>query len=329
MGDNGIRINLGLTPDDLMDGKLSLEERYGKYYPLLLDPKTREEGYKKIDHLFKNGYSEAGIVLGQYYYQTDRAKAMRYFEVPAKENNAEALWGLSGCIEHNHIPQANNVNDNKWVSTVIRAAQLGCPDAMNEAGNIENRRGNYFLSAYWYGLAELYEHPQALYGCKGIAKKWNEAGRPAPPAELSDNPLCKQGEFMIKTDADTDQQTAFNNIFAVANNEDFSTLALFTAKVAEMNNDLETAYKYYQIAAMEGDIYANRACADMLMVGNGCPKDPNTAVKLYSHAASQGEKNSCFVMGELERNNGNVYKANAWYAKASVRGFELANNRIK
>jgi len=329
MSDNGIRINIGLTLDDLKGNKdLSLEEQYGKLFPLLYDLNTREEGYTKIDKIFNNGYKEAGIVLGQYYATKDIKMAARYFAQAADEGIAEALWGLSGCLQHHRIPQDDCEDDCIWVKAVVDAAKLGCPDAMNEAGNIENRRNNYFLSAYWYGVAELYEHPQAVYGCKGIADKWNKAGRPDIPEQYRGNEYFEQGKLFIKTDADDDRDAALKTIIDSALEKDHTALKLFVAKVSEINKFYDKAFEYYKLAANSGDIYAHRACADMLMIGRGCSQNQNEAYNLYKYAAEHGEKNSCFVIGEFERNKGNKYIANAWYSKASVRGFEVPVSRL-
>lgn len=109
----------------------------------------------------------------------------------------------------------------------------------------------------------------------------------------------------------------------------FATLALFAAKVFEMQKNNEMAAKMYQVAAMEGDLYSIRAMADMLMTGTGCKQDSNKAMQFYEQAAIRGEKVSCFVMGEFERNKGNIEFANAWYAKSLVRGYDPAAQRIQ
>lgn len=309
-------------PEDI---NLTLDEQFGKIFPLVFNEETREDGYKQMEELFDKGYIEAGILLGQYYSIRDKRKAEQFFEAAANADIAEGMWGLSGFIPHNHVPLDNEPNDIKWVGTVLNAAKLGCPDAMNEAGNIENRRNNYFASAYWYGMAELYEHPEGVIGCKGIAKRWVEAGRPDIPSEHIGDPIYEQGKLMIRTDADEDKEKAWRDIEKVCLNDGYSTLALLYAEAQEKivkNNVL--AYKFYQVAAMGGDIYANRACADMLASGAAGEVDLVTAEKLYNHAATRGEKNSCFVMGEFERNRGNKYLANSWYAKAVGRGLSNA-----
>ena len=315
--------------DNITTDKYSeLDSEYGKLIPLILNDKTRVEGYSKMEELFNRGYSEAGVLLGQRYSAVDREKAKRFFSVPAEENNAEALWGLANCLVHNYVPQKDNKNDQEWVDAVMKAAQLGCPDAMNEAGNIENRLNNFYMSAYWYGIAELYEHPQAIHGCKGIAKKWVESGRPDIPKDFTDNKLYQQASYMIKTDTD-DRTTAFNNIVNSATIPGYSALALFAAKVFEMQQNNEAAARMYQKATLEGDLQATRALADMLMTGTGCKQDSNQAFVLYEHAAKKGNAVCCFVMGELERNNGNIAIANMWYAKSFARGYNPAIERVQ
>ena len=305
-----------------------LEEEYGKLIPLLLNDETIDEGYSKIEELFNKGFFEAGIILGQRYSAVDREKAKQFFSVPARDNEAEALWGLANCLKHNYVPDENNKEDVDWVNTVLKAAHLGCPDAMNEAGNIENRRNNYYMSAYWYGLAELYEHPEAIYGCKGIAKRWVEAGKPSITDEFVNDPLYQQGEYMIKTYTE-DIDDAFNKIVDVALNDEYSTLALFAAKAFEIQNNKEMAFKLYQVAAAEGDLYSIRALADMMMTGTGCTQDQNKALELYRQAAIRGDAVCNFVMGEFERNKVDATIANVWYARALVRGYNIAVERIQ
>lgn len=311
------------------DENLSLEEEYGSIIPLLLEDSTRSEGYKKIEKLFEKGYSEAGVVLGQWYSGTDREISKKYFSIPAKEDNAEALWGLSNCLPHNLIPIKGNAQDEEWVKTVIRAAQLGCPDAMNEAGNIEHRLKNYYMSAYWYGMAELYEHPQGLMGCQGIAREWVAAGRPNIPNEYQDNPMYQQAALMIRTDADDDKIQAFRNIEEATVNDDYSTLALFTAKFYGLQDKDETAIKYYEIAADRGDLFATRTLAGMLFTGMGCEEDAERGIELYRKAAERGDNISCFIIGALEKKKGNRNIANTWFAKALVRGYDNAAGEIE
>ena len=306
-----------------------LDEEFGKIVPLLLSLKTRELGYKKLAVLADKGYDEANILLGQYHASKGPQFAIRDYEKAAKVDNPEGWWGLSGCIEHNFVPNPNNENDNRWVSAVLKAAELGCPDAMNEAGNIENRRNNYFLSSYWYTMAWLYEHQQAAYGLKGISNKWAEAGSPDIPQEHKDDPCYIQGKLMMQTIVVDDKKPIFKEIFNGSLNNDYVVCALYTAKASESGNDLQTAYMHYLIAANKKDLHAIRCVADMLMTGSGCHKDEEKAKRAYKKAAERGERNACFVMGEFERINGNQNLANAWYAKAFSRGLVYALQRIK
>ena len=310
------------------DQDKNMEEEYGRLVPLLLSDDTRNEGYTKLEKLFNIGYSEAGVLLGQRYSGVDREKSRKFFSVPAKENNAEALWGLANCLPHNFVPSENNEQDQEWVKTVMAAAQLRCPDAMNEAGNIENRRNNYYLSAYWYGMAELYEHPEAIHGCKGIAKRWIADGKPGIPSGLENDPLYVQGKYMIETDAE-DRISAINSILDVSKSKNYPGLSLFAAKIYESQFNNDMAAKMYQKATLEGDLQATRAFADMLVTGTGCKQEKEKAFILYENAARRGDKICCFVMGEFERNKGNVALANAWYAKSLARGYDLAAERIR
>ena len=305
----------------------SFNMQYGAAFSLLLDDSTYDKGLSRIIKLEEEGFAEAGVLLGQIF-RNDPNEAVRHFKIAANKNIAEGCWGLQGYVEHNHVPQNGNKNDEYWVSLVKKAAELGCPEAMNEMGNIENRRGNYFLSAYWYGLSDIYEYPQAVYGCRGIASRWVDAGRPEIPEEHIGDPYYEQGRLLIDTDTDN-RETALNNILNSAEKDNYPAIKVFAAKVYEVKGEDEKAFKLYKEASALGDIYASRACADMLMIGKGCEKNFKKAVISYANAAKRGDKNSCFVMGEIERNRGNKNLAKTWYVKAHVRGMEHAIERIR
>ncbi len=306
-----------------------LAEEYGKLIPLLLNEDTRVEGYKEIEKIFERGFSEAGIILGQWYSGTDREKSKKYFSVPASEDDAEALWGLANCLSHNYIPIKGNPRDDEWVNAIEKAARLGCSDAMNEAGNIEYRLKNYYLAAYWYGMADLYDHPQAIYGRKGIAREWIKAGRPDIPNEYRFDPMYQQGKMMMRVYADADQDLTIQNIEKEATNDSYAALALYTARTYESKDDNETAIKYYRIAADRGDLFAIRTLAGMLFIGLGCEEDTITAVELYRKAAEKGDSISCSIVGAIESRNGNRELANMWFAKALVRGYNAAASKIQ
>ena len=98
-------------------------------------------------------------------------------------------------------------------------------------------------------------------------------------------------------------------------------------------NQPEQAAVWFQRSADQGLAKAQRAYADMLMVGKGVARDPVSASSYYKKAADAGIPEAQFVMGELCRNGDIVHKddnkAISWYQQSLRQGYEPARVRLQ
>ncbi len=114
--------------------------------------------------------------------------------------------------------------------------------------------------------------------------------------------------------------TQFNYVPAILWMGDFAEGAL--------ENPGQAAF-WYKKAADLGDGNGARNYADMLMTGQGLPKDREEAKKYYSMAAENGVPEAAFVMGEFLRNSGDREGALKAYQKAADAGYAPASFRIE
>ena len=106
-------------------------------------------------------------------------------------------------------------------------------------------------------------------------------------------------------------------------------MAGFTmASLAEVKNDLESAYWFFNTTAFTNHPHALRCLADMKMAGRGTTRDVMGALSLYEQAAHKGNPAAMFVMGEKARKENDKYLAASWYGRAYVRGFDMAGDRL-
>ena len=94
-----------------------------------------------------------------------------------------------------------------------------------------------------------------------------------------------------------------------------------------MQNPKQAVY-WYKKAAELGDGNGARCYADMLMTGNGTPRNPKLAIEYYSIASDKGIPEAAFVIGEFLRNSGNRDAALAAYQKAANLGYNMAQIRV-
>lgn len=104
---------------------------------------------------------------------------------------------------------------------------------------------------------------------------------------------------------------------------------LFMGQFAEESmGDAAQAARWYKRASDLGDGQGARCFADMLMMGNGVPRDPATAEQYYKLAAERGVAEAAFVMGEFARSKGKAADAKKYYEQALKQGYAPAQERI-
>lgn len=291
-----------------------------------------DEAMIEIQRLEDEGLGEASIALGQYAQMSDKPKALAHFRKAAAQGIAEGAWGCAAIIGHAYQADINGA-DKEWYKYCLQAARGGCADAMNELGNMYNRRNDYLGAFYWYQLAAYYDHPQAYNAVGGTLKKYMNAGKPAIASTIADvhpNEVKSAiGIFRCMTQQDELDEQRMNMFFALALEDVNEFMGLFLGHFFEdVVEDYSQAKIGYQIAANNNSIMGKRCLADMQAAGKGCERDMQTAFGWYKSAAESCEKASCFVMGEFTRKR-NPDLAAYYYAVAYRRGFEQALTRLQ
>lgn len=310
---------------------MSLQERYGK--ASLKGYKTRnwQEAMEEFQRLENEGLGEASVALGQLAQTSDKSKALAHFRKAAAKGVAEGAWGCAAIINHSYLADIYGA-DKQWYCYCLLAAQRGCSDAMNELGNMYNRRNDYLGAFYWYQMADFYEHPQALYAVSGTIDKYKAAGKPAVASTI-DGVRPKDIKnaisiFRCMTMQDELNQARMDSFLRAAMEDDNEIMGLFIGHFFENIKMDGNAKLGYQIAAHNNSIMGMKCLADMQAYGKGCEVDLKTAYGWYKAAADAGEKTACFVMGEFLRKP-NPYLAAYYYTVAYRRGYEPALTRLQ
>jgi len=145
---------------------LSKEERYGKAWLMIVGQTKKAQGLQIMKELDQEGYSEATVVLSMF--SDDNAQRKALVKKAADAGNVEGMWEYCGFLPHSYCPDPVDEDDARWEELCLAAAEGGSVDAMNEMGNVFNRRDSYAESMYWYAMANA--HGQM--SLEGIARKW-------------------------------------------------------------------------------------------------------------------------------------------------------------
>jgi TPR repeat protein len=308
------------------NNNLSDRERYGQAW-LQIVGNNRTKGLQTMRELSNSGFVEASISLAMFTENPTERKAL--YKKAADANNPEGLWGYSGFLQHSFVPNPNNPADATWESICIKAAKLGSVDAMNEMGNIYNRRNQYTRSMYWYVMAHLNDFPQGQISLRGIAQKWLNDDMPYDYEEGDDftEAQHKCALFYLEMWADQEITTPIDEYIRM--NLDGEPLAAYlTGDMFEQAGNFEMAYRMYNAIAHENDAHGLKCYADMLFTGRGVEKDMQGALRMYQMSAEQGDRAAMFVVGEFTRKQ-NANLAAYWYGVAHSRGYEHALQRLK
>ncbi|MBQ1819978.1 MAG: sel1 repeat family protein [Clostridia bacterium] len=314
----------------LFDTNLSAEEKYGKACLLTFSGKQKsfEKGYKIFAELDQNGFSEAALVLAMM--SQNLSEKYQYIIKAASTGNCEAIWQSTMFMPHSFIPNKENPADALWENTCLKAAERFNVDAMNEMGNVYNRRKNYAEAMYWYSMANAYGHKDGRISQTGLASAWLAAG--APRTFLSGSPRFDKARFdcaisYLEWNAGMKISKPIQEIIAYV--LDGIPIAAFLAgDIFESLNNDEMAYKMYNAISFTNDPHGLRCYADMLMMGKGTGRDPAAAQKYYELAARGGDREAMFITGEfLKMTNANM--AAYWYGLSHVRGYKSATDRLQ
>ena len=129
---------------------LSDREKYGQAWLQIVGQKNRAKGLQTMKELSDKGFIEGSIALAMFTESAYERKTL--YKKAADQNHPEGLWGYAGFLEHSYVPDPDDPDDAKWEAYCLKAAQHGSVDAMNELGNIFNRRDQYPQSMEAYDV---------------------------------------------------------------------------------------------------------------------------------------------------------------------------------
>ena len=300
---------------------LSDREKYGQAWQQIVFY-NKAKGLQTMKELSESGFLEATIVLAMFSDSESERKTL--YKKAADLNHPEGLWGYAAQMQHSFIPDPDNPADVEWEATCLKAAEMGSVDAMNEMGNIFNRRQDYAQSMYWYTLANINDHPAGGVGVAGIAKKWLAAGMPRVFNESAHFNLAqyKCAIFYLEMWAGQQTTTPINELITMT--LDGEPLAAYlTGDIFENAGNTEMAYKMYNAIAFENDPHGLKCYGDMLYRGIGVEKDIQGALRAFTLAAEGGDRAAMFAVGQMTQyNNRNL--AAYWFGVAHTRGYQPA-----
>ena len=107
------------------------------------------------------------------------------------------------------------------------------------------------------------------------------------------------------------------------------------AKLGQMHldskQDYTSAMSWFQKAADHGYALAYGAIGDLYAKGYGVDKSPDKAIDFYTKAASGGDAESCFKLGELyeKESQPDMKQALFWYKKGAELGNKACQDALK
>lgn len=312
---------------DFLKQNLSDREKYGRAWLQIVGNTNREKGFQTMKELGDKGFLEGTIALAMFTIKPAERKAL--YQKAAKENHPEGLWGYCGFLQHSFCPDPNNPADAEWEKTCLKAAQHGSVDAMNELGNIFNRRNQFPQSMYWYAMANANDFPHGEMSLQGIAKKWLAAGMPRQyeATEGFTEAKYKCAMFYLEMWADQKITTPIDEYIQL-NLAGEPLAAYLTGDVFEATGNYEMAHKMYNAIAFEHDAHGLKCLGDMMFAGRGTNRDVQGALKMYTEAAELGDRAAMFTVAEFTKNS-NANLAAYWYGVAHSRGYQHALPRLK
>lgn len=294
-------------------------EAYGKASYVGYKTDKWDDARRVFEELEAEGFPEASVALGQLSQGTDVQSAKSHFR-RAAEKSAEAAWGYAANLGHSYIADIDG-DDKEWYRYCLLAAKGGNSDAMNELGNMYNRRVNYLGAFYWYYMAAFYEHPQGWQGVAGELQKWQKDGMPNLDDKIDG--VSKSETLAVKhvVEALRYKNLNFLILMHLAMEDDNEFAGLFIGHMCEQNNDWERAKQGFQFAAHnKKSVMAKKCLGDMLAYGKGCDADLGKSLEWYKAAAELGEKSALFIYGQFVARR-NPAEAVYWLACAYRRGY--------
>ena len=314
------------TIDDNTNNTQSNEEKYGEAWLLIVGQSEKERGIKMMRELDEIGFTEATIALSMF--AEDSVERNTLIKKAADAGNTEGLWQYCCSLFHAYVPNFDNPADAYWLKNCLKAAEMGCADAMMELGNVFHRKGNYPESMYWYAMSNAYDHPSGQYSMECLAKEW--------VTKMCPRVFNKSANFNETRYKCAISYLELNSEINLSTSpEDFIKLVLdgepiaayFAGDLFESLGNEKTAFEMYSVLAKKGDAHALRCCVDMMFTGRGTTKNVMGAIQNYKKAAEAGDRTAMFVTAEfLKSNNKNM--AAYWYGVSHSRGYSYSLDRL-
>ena len=307
--------------------QLSKEEKYGKAW-LMIVGQNRQQGLQLMRELDAAGFIEASIALAMF--TENPAERKRLAKKAADAGNPEGLWEYCGFLPHSYCPDPTDDQDALWERYCTQAAEAGSVDAMNELGNVYNRRGNHAESMYWYAMANANDHRDGMVSMSGIARSWVNSGAPydmKPSSAKFDDARHKCALAYLEIHSGKELSVEMDEIISMVL-AGVPIAAYLAGDLFEAAENHEMAYKMYNAIAFEKDPHGIKCYADMLFTGRGIERDVNGAVRMYNMAANLGDRSAMFIMGEFTKTQ-NKNMAAYWYGVSHSRGYEHSLTRLK
>lgn len=308
------------------------DRKYGQAILHTMSPDAREKGYEELKQLEDEDYPEAGVALGQYYLNRDKAKARKYFEFAAEFDIGEGFWGLARTIKRSSLLNLDSVADKRWFRCVEEAANRSSLAAMMELAHAYQELNSYCGAAYWYQKAKLYGQEDAGFQLEVLVELWKSANCPSEPAGLPESFTDLQreaGDLILHFYAGSGDYETVYQLTQTALKED-PVAELTLAYIYESTDNLSNAGKIYRIASTHEEPYAMRRSGDMHLAGTGLYQNTDRAMQMYQNAAAAGERTAMFELGKCaETFEQDKEKMAYWFACAHVRGYPEASEELR
>jgi len=272
----------------------------------MLFEKSAEMAIEWYEKAGQHGYVTAYVQAGEYYYEVERdyQKAIEYFTKASEKGHPRAMYGIGLTLESGNGTSRNIV---EAVKTFIEASERGYIPAFTRVGD-----------AYIKGLGVLKNDELAIKYYKVAAEAGHSYGQwqlgllySLPNSGYRD---INKAEFWLKKAVEQENYEAMYTLGYLYENgkKDIPKAIRLYIKAAEYGqvnamgelgfiyssqNKLEESYKWYLLAAEEGNSVSQQAIGHFYETGKGPePKNLDKAIYWYKKAA---EQNNMFAMNRL------------------------------
>jgi len=301
------------------------------------DNKTAVRWYRKAA---EQGLADAQQNLGWMYdngygLPKNKKQAFSWFRKAAKQEHANAQYNLAVMYEKGKGVYKDARQAAKWYR---KAAEQGYVDAQNALGGMyhngngiakDNKKAvkwyrkaaNQGLRSAQYNLGVMYENGTGVEQDYVQALSWYDK------AMLQGQTINKQRLSEIRKFVKTQKDAVKGNI-----QSQFELAMIYFEGKYKIKKDFKLAFKWFNSAAIAGNVSSQAKLGDMYYSGNGVDKDYAKSAIWYKKAALQGDGWSQYSLGWANYQGEGVtqdYKeARKWFIKAADKGYADAQYRL-